>query len=702
MDQSQPKIYDDPKVDDIASENGVIDTLATLSLDIPDRDIIEGLDSRIQDSNDYWNSGSGFNLNIVRAENQRLYMGKHMERERLYRHQIPYIENQIYVGLETVISYVTSQIPQPEVYPAQDTQASKILSQDIEKVIFAHSEKFDLSRKIESAVRDMLLKRIGVLKLRFDPNYGQFGEIVPEVVNPEHIIVDKNVKLGENPAFICHILKDSIENICARFPDKKEDIYKCFGIKRGTPKQLSQIVAYREVWCTYNKDGEALEGVVWYVEKLVLGKDLNPNWDWDERRGDTIRKNFLEMPAKPFLPFNYINDGTHWIDQITPVEQAAPQQEMLNKRGRQIMENADKANPYQIFSGKALSSDDAANLTGDTNQKILLDTEDVRSAVTQIQPNLLPNYVIDDKFDLRQTVHSILGTPPQLRGEGEGSDTLGQDLIARNQAMGRQESIVRSIELAMGNYFKYLVQMMKIFYTDDHYYTAVGEDGAFDRIAMNQDKIEDGVDIRVKAGSTLPFDKARAESVAINLAKLNLIDPLSLYEDLHMNNVQKRFERLVKYQVDPTLLAEDLKDEEADRDAYIDFTTIMGGKYAPPREDVTVEHIRSHREQLLSAEFKQSDPEKQSMLMEHIRAENEVLAEQAALLASQEPPPQQGMPGMGGESELGMQPGMAPPTDGVMPGAVPGGGGGNEAAPLPDAATAQPGDMSDAATSPLM
>jgi hypothetical protein len=685
---SQVKAYQDPRVDNL-DDTGVIDELPILDLSISDSEITKGLEARIQDSKDYWNDVKGYNLENIRNENQKLYLGKHLDTDRLYRHNIPYVQNEIYVGVETIISYVCSQIPQPEVYAAQDTQGSKILAEDIEKVVFAHSEKFNLAKKIEGGTRNMFLKRVGFIKLHFDPNYGRNGEIIPEVIDPEHIIVDKNVKLGENPAFICHNMKASIQELCERYPDKKDKIYEACGIKQGTPKQLSTIVTYREVWITHYEDGKKQEGVVVYLNKTVLSKDKNPNWDYEEDDEGAERTNFLDYPIKPFIPFNYINDGSHWIDQITPVEQATPQQHMLNKRGRQIMENADKANPYQIFSNKALSSDDAQNLTGDTNQKILLDTEDVRSAVTTVQPNLLPSYVIGDKQDLQTTIHSILGTPPQLRGDDNGSQTLGQDLMARNQAMGRQDAIVRAIETSMNLYFRLLVQMMKVWYDEDHYYMAVGENGSYDRIAMRSDKIEDGIDIRVKAGSTLPFDKVRAESVAMNLAKMSMIDPLSLYEDLHMPNAQKRYERLVKYQVDATLLAEDLKEEEADRDAYIDFTTIMGGGYAPPREDVTEEHLKSHQEQLVSGEYKNATPEKQYALQEHIKAETESLAEKANLLALMEPEPMETELGMGEEVPL---PGEELQADGM-------------AAPLQEPATPESSggtDMSSSMASPLV
>ncbi len=338
-------VLNDQRVDRLdTAPSGEIDRLPSLSLDIPDAEIIKNLNARITDAQTYWDIPEGFNLRESRNENMRLFLGRQIDVTHLYRFQVPYVENQIFVGVEAIVAYLTTAAPQPEVYPSQDTQQSKTIAIDLEKALMAHSQKFQLRRIFEICVRNLLLKRIGVIYLSFDPDYGSLGEIIPMAVDPEHIVIDKNTPFGGNPAFICHLLKASVEELCFKYPKKKEEILQALGIVRGTSKQMSQEVAYRRVWVTHYDKGKPIEGCVTYFGKTVLSKYKNPNWLYSSDN------NFLDMPKKPFIFLNYINDGAHAIDMTTPVEQAANMQNILNKRGRQIMENADKANGLLVIS----------------------------------------------------------------------------------------------------------------------------------------------------------------------------------------------------------------------------------------------------------------------------------------------------------------------------------------------------------------
>lgn len=665
---------EDTRVDNIQQESGVIDQMPVLSIDLPDTDIIRNLDARIDDANSYWNDTEGFNLEQARNQNVRLHIGRQVDTTHLYRFQTPYVENEIFVATETIVSYLTAQQPQPEVYPAQNTDRSKKLAVDLEKTLMAHSQRFEINRKLEVAVRNLLLKRIGILKFRFDPNYGDNGEIIPEVIDPQHVIVDKNAGMGDNPAFICHVLKMSVEEACARFPKKKEEIFKALGIVRGTPKQMSQELAVREVWLThYDKKGKPQEAVVWYFEKTVLDKCKNPNWLYSSN------SNFLQTPLKPFIPLNYVNDGTHWIDMTTPVEQAANMQYVLNKRGRQIMENADKANGTLVIStDSGLTKDDAQNLTGDPNQKLIIKTAGMpaRDLVYQVPPHDLPSYVLQDKYDQRNTIHSIMGTPSEFTGsanDNQDAETLGQSMMAKNQAAGRQDLIARAIDSFMDRYFQFLVQMMVVWYDSDHYFVYNGGDGEFDYVTMKRDLIEDGMAVCVKSGTTLPFDKSRQEAIALQLAKMGMISPLDLYHDLHMDNVQKRYDNWYKWKTDPQALARDAADAMDDSEAYVDYIEILNGRPCKPREDATTEHILTHRKQMLSDTFLKADYKLQKAFIDHIQAEISSLELRQALdamstqgIQALDPavpiqPPAPMMPPMGGGMPPGMDIGMGAP-----------------------------------------
>jgi hypothetical protein len=381
----------------------------------------------------------------------------------------------------------------------------------------------------------------------------------------------------------------------------------------------------------------------------------------------------LDAHRKPYITLNYFNDGTHWIDQTTPVEQAYSMQDVLNKRGRQIMENADTANGFLAFSDEGITSDDAENLTGDPNQKIVLKTQGrpIGDYVEQIEAHMLPGYVVEDKTDLRSTLHSLTGTPAQFSGTNQseaGKDqTLGEALMIKNQASGRQDRLVRAVELTAKNYFNFLAQMMRVHYDDKHWFVYNGGDGEFDHIVISRTSIEEGMQVSVRSGTTLPFDKSRAQSIALNLAKLGLISPLDLYKDLDMDRPQERYDNWAKWKTDPMQLAADVQDMEQDSQAYIEFVEVMAGRDVKPYDEADTSHILTHRKQLITDEFLKGKRSSQAKMLKLVETELRSFELRTALDQLSNPMPPAGgatPPAASGPSMPGGAP-VAPPTPGM-------------------------------------
>lgn len=615
------------------------------------------------------------NLRYARAQSTRMVLGKQIDTSKLYRYQIPYIDNELHIAIDAIISYACASTPRPEVWPAQDTEKSKILARDLEKALQAHSDKFNIARIFETAVYNLLLNRIGIIKLHYDPDYGQNGEVIPCAINADWIVIDKNAKLGDNPAFIAETHKDSVEQLIYMWPKKREEIFNSLGIKKGTKRQLSTEVVWREVHATvYDKWGKAPEEIVFcYMRDVMLDQYKDTNWLYSQDKGKM--RNFLDAPIKPYIPINYFNDGTHWIDQTTPVEQAYSMQDVLNKRGRQIMENADTANGFLAFSDEAITADDAENLTGDPNQKIVLKTNGrpIGEYLDQIEAHMLPEYVVEDKQDLRTTLHSLTGTPSQFTGanpgEGQGDQTLGEAVMIKNQASGRQDRLVRAVELAARNYFNFLVQMMRVHYDDKHWFTYNAGDGEFDYIVISRSTIEEGMQISVRSGTTLPFDKSRAQSIALNLAKMQMISPLDLYKDLDMDRPQERYDNWVKWQTDPNQLVRDNQNAQQDSQAYVEFIELMNGKSPKPYDEATVEHILTHRKQMITDEFLKAPRANQTKMLALVEEELKSFELRTALdqLSNPMPMPNEMPPGASGAPQ-GPQ---GPPGGAAIPPAVP-------------------------------
>ena len=668
--QSAPPL-NDTKVDRLADiKSGVVDQLPALSIDIDDNLIIKNLEQRIEDSEGYWNTPDGYNLRHARSENTRVYLNKQLDVRSLYRFQIPYQENQIYIAEQAIIAYVTAQTPQPEVSPAQDNPRSKIFAKDLEKICMAHSQKIQLPQIMETAVRNALNKRIGLIYFEFDPMHGDNGEIMPKAINPDDVIIDKNAKMGDNPEFICRVLKMTLNEACHRWPEKKEAIYKECGIVRGTAKQRDMIVSIREVWLThYDESYEPSEAVVYYMGGIVLEKNKTPNWLYAKKS-----KNFLDTPLKPFIPLNFDNDGQHWIDSTSVVEQASTIQMVLFKRGRQLMEVADKANGTLVIDTRSgITKADSQDLTGDPNQHIIITGMPGTSAqelIYRLPPPEIPPFLMQDKIDLRTTIHAIMGTPSEFSGSNDGDpnqETLGQSMMKKNQASGRQDLYVRAVDRMMDRYFKYLIQMMLVWYNEKHFFVYNGGDGEFDHLIISRDLFEDGIAINVKSGTTLPFDKQRQEAVVLQLMKMGAsISLLDAYKLLHLENPQLLYDNWAKQQTDPSALARDGLDELDDAKAFIAFTEIMHGKTPKDPDDCTKEFLLSLRKMMITDEFLKSPKKIQRNMLDYATKAVESLELRTAIEQATET---QGPEALDPRNPLPPlpQPGMMPPMQPPMP-----------------------------------
>lgn len=615
------KPFSDTSVDDLENANsGVIDSLPTLDIDIADSVITKNLEDRIQDSIKYWNNTEGFNLEKNRNENMRMYLGKHVDTTRLYKYQTPYVENQIYIGINAIIAYLTARTATPETYPTDDSPQAKNFSQSLEKALQAWASKQEFAEKQEDVVRNTLIKRLGALHFYFDPDEGDDGEVCVEVVDPEHLVIDKNARAGKNPAFIAHMLKMTANEALSRWPEKKDELFGYLGIKKGTPKQLDQILSVRKVCLThYNKQFKAQEAVVYYVGNVVLEKSKDPNWIYTDET-----KNFLPCPQKPYIPLNFDNDGNHWIDYTSPIEQARNPQEVLNKRGRQLMEAADKANGLVIFSADSgLTKDDVQNITFDPNQRLVIKTngKSVADLVHQIPPQQISDVLVNDKTDLRTQVHAILGTPSEFTGTPDGSDneeTLGQSTMKKNQASGRQDLYVRAIDRFNARVFRFAVQMFAVWYDKQRKFVHNSGDGEFDYVTMSRDLIQKGTVVNVQNGSTTPFDKSGEEAIGLALMKMGAIAPLDGYKMLHLQNPQRIYDNFAKFKTDPMELARNAMDELESNKAYTAYADIMNGRKIEDPEDVDKEFVLTMRKLMLQDSFLKAPRKRQTVLLDYV------------------------------------------------------------------------------------
>lgn len=662
------------------------EAVEVFSINSSDHEITSVLRNRIAKSEAYFERAP-YSLSKTRKMNHELLWGDAYRAGNnyptLYNSSVKYTEPQIYVGIQTIISYLTGKIHEVESRPFNDTTAGQLIAKDFAKYAEAHGIQFGLIGLLTNVLFDLMEKRVGVIKLTWDPNYNKIGEIIPKHIDPARIVFDHTARRDDNPGFIAEKVNASVQDLLQKFPEKKEEIFEHFNIraKQPTGNQLSARGDYFETWVTgQNKDGKPEEQLMCFIGGCVLAKSKNPHYLYDVE--EEYISNAAPFPPKPYITINLLNDGSSKIDQNSLIEMVANMQHTLNRRKRTIAESAEHYAGLKVWAGDAVDKNDVEDLSGEPDESIVVDGEDVSKAVQKIAPDQLPQYVYQDAADIREQIHAVLGTPPNLRGTESNTETLGEAVMQRDQAEGRMTLLVRALDKFMDQYYAMLYQFVKVYYTEEHWQALAGENGQYDHVMMHRDRIKDGLDVRAKGGSNIPDDDDRLANIGMKLANMDRISTNELYKLLKLPKAEQMFESYVKEKVDPTLLVTNLQQAEGERTAEMDFEIIRAGQDAPAREDPKADHIETHRLQMVRDEYitgKDEDgkliwtPEKKAAMEAHVTAEIESLRRRAIAmedkLAANDQAKQNPM--LPGSGNVAPDPSIAPTPPG-MPPAMPG------------------------------
>lgn len=614
---------------------GLIRNEAVFDLDMTDFEVNAILDQRITEAENHW-YGKEWHLDKVYKANRALWLPQHLQDEELYDHELPYQDPRIFVSTETLVSQANARPGTPEVAPGSETPAASHLAHDLEASILAWCRDHKMKLIQRQVTRGVMVNRHAYAFLYFDPNYGTHGEIRVEYVSGKDVLVDPEAKMGENPRYFIRTRRRTLQQLITLFPEKKQALLEMAGRElgldraiRGVKSQLGKVYAYRECWYTYQEDdGTECEAVAFKIGKLVLGNMSMPNWNDNG-------KNFLPMPLKPFIPLNYLNLGDSYIDHTTLIEQAAAAQKLLDKRGRQASLITDQSSGGLIFNSQMIKKEEGMKLTGHPQEKTFVDG-DVRSAVVRLAPADVSPAIIADKEDARVSIDNTFGTHAPTRGASSGNATLGQDVLQTQKDLTRNDELIRAIDQFFHDFYNYLVQMMVVYYDEEHWFDAVGDDGKFDRICMTSKTIDRNCKVYVEPGSTLPIDKVAMRETSKILISANMTDPLSVYEDFGLSNPSKRLQRLFTWTNDPQKMIQDMDEENFDRMAFMDLQVILAGDEPLERNDITERYLKYFTDFIKSGPFrdladKKNGPKIQKAIVKFLQKEVEILKEQLKL-----------------------------------------------------------------------
>lgn len=652
-------------------------------LNIDDDLLIKRLVNDLDDNVQFWNK-KPWELQSTDKDNTSFLLGDQIDDKMFATKDTEYVDNRLFTSMRAILSYATGQLAKPDITPSKSDEIYLKGARDLQACLYQHAADEGVELKTRAAVMNLLTRKRGFLKLRFDPNMGMYGDVCTEVVNPEDIIIDRFAKFMDNPDKIYHRIRCSVDELIARFPKKKQEILNIYNIKQGRHSQMSRYVTYFECWFTFiDEKGKPNEAVCWFIHdpaQLILDKAPNPNWIYTGDDKKDKETNVLMMPPKPFVAFNYINLGHSYIDETSMFDQAKPLQEMLNRRGSQLSQNIDFMNGRWVASKKAFNEEDAHKFVNKGARTIaLVDAEDVSKAVQVLAPNALPSEVYNSVMDYRNEIDQMMGTPSVFKGsQPDRQDTLGRDLMVKQQAGALQDDLVRAISGAMESYYKILLQMMRVYYNDDYWFQTKGGDGKFEFILINGDSIDSNVKVGVQVDSTLPLDKAQIRQTAMDLWNAgNAIDYRTLMEDLGLPNPEIRTERYLRSHIDPVGYLKSVEQSQLHDEAEVDIMLLVAGKTPEERDKYDADYLNYLGQFMTTNRFaKLPDDAKQRvvaflMAVQHVANDSanlqETMLDDAGLLTE---PPQPAMPAQPSgaaaplpqDPNVGTAPPMAPPV----------------------------------------
>lgn len=603
MDDPQTNVYDQ-----LFTETYLpAEDYALFNLNLPDDKLDKMLINDLDENVQFWNQDP-WKLEITDTENVKFFLGEQTKKSKYQVGNDDFIDNRMFASARAILSFATGQLATPEITPSRSDERYVKMARSIQSALYQHAADERVDQKTRAAVLNLIVRKRGYLKLRYDPNAGTYGDVVTDVVDPADLIIDRKAPFMGNPNKIYHRISCSVDELCAKFPDKEPQIKQALSIKQGRYTQMSKFVTYYECWFTYlDQDNYPREGVCWFLpdSHLILDKQPNPNWIYTGDDKKDKRENVLSTPPKPFVWFNYLGIGKSFIDETCLFEQAKPLQEMLNQRNKQFNQNIDFMNGRWVASKKAMTEEDGTKFINKGPKTIaLVDADDVGKAVQVLTPNVMPSAVYESVNDLRNEIDGTMGTPSIFRGVNpESQDTLGRDMMLKQQAGMLQDDLVRAVQLGMESYYQILLQMMRVYYTDDYWFQVKGGDGKFDFIMLNGESIDSDVKIGVQVDSTLPLDKAQIRATAMELSKAGKIDILTLLEDLGIPDPEIRADRLLRSQMDPLGYLDSVEQGMDNNDAEVDIALLIDGKDPQERDDYDQGYLEYYNHFLTTNRF---------------------------------------------------------------------------------------------------
>lgn len=526
-------------------------------------------------------------------------------------------DNRVFMALESIGNKVTARPSKPNVVPANESEEAKAIARNLQAVFLEKWKTLDIKGKLRRGLRFLFIAKLMVFKVYWNAETNDFDT---DVVDPRKVYIPENAVHEPDGEYVIEEVEEPVLTMLDKFatdaqpepptvvgffkaafggrPEKNEytrrDLLRLVGLTEeqalvNNPKQ-----EYHEFWIG--------DGVAWVYKASVLKKTLHPYYDFEgvrltgrearrlqelngprrrallsrargqaaaRRAAETATRfpeaylfNHFDRPRKPYIWTSMFLVENKAIGETSYVEQANPLQEDVDRRKRQISDNADLVNGIlKVDTGiTTITLADAKKASYDAGG--LLYGDGVMEGVKRETGEPAPAVLFNDMQDSRNEIDNLLGTTQTFRGEGTRNETATGRAILREEGQSRLDDPVSVVDYVMQEMYSWWLQMVRVKYTEAHLVKPLGGERATETIELMRDDVQEGVEVRVIPGQVLPEDRFYRAERAAEDAKAGVLDPLTYFETVGgYDNPKEVAKRLVMWKANPFSIIE-MSDED--------------------------------------------------------------------------------------------------------------------------------------------
>jgi len=513
-----------------------------------------------------------------------------------YRRQNYIVQaNRIFVNMEAVINSLIANPPGINILPVREGETAQDFARKLES--FFQKKYLDLNLKevVRMGLRNLYFARLIVIKPYWNAVTDDFDY---RAIDPRKIRVGKYARKEIDSEFIIEEIEDNLCAIIDRFPKKKQELMEKFGIKDEEQLYIKNPdVKYKEAWIN--------DYVIFKLDNIILDCIKNPYWDWDgilvteeenealngegmegQSRRDYLQNikidqesrkqasiqpeleegmeqtelseqteykpyffNYFDHPRKPYIFATIFNNENTPIGRTDMITLSHELQRGVDKRKMDIDENCELVNGIIKIDSEVMGKSDAQRIRWET--KGIIWGKGVKDGVTREFGQGLPAMVFDDMQDSRNEIDNIMAATSAFKGEREGQETKAGRLALIQQSYLRLNELVQVVDFVYKECFDWGMQLAKTRYTEYHYAKWMGKEGAREVIELIQDDFENGSELTIIAGKTLPKDDEFKFEQAQNDVANGFISPADYLQIAQYDNAKELAQNAVLYKQNP-------------------------------------------------------------------------------------------------------------------------------------------------------